>query len=90
MSASFTADAGEMEVLQEELEHFSRDLAYYSRHYEELLMQYPGKWVAIYGERVVGTGEDRGTLAQGLRKRGIPPEHSLFGNPSAEQETCII
>lgn len=90
MNASFTVDAGEMEVLQEELEHFSRDLAYYSRHYEELLAQYPGKWIAIFGETVVGFAEERGTLVQDLRKRGIPPEHSLFGNPSAEQETWII
>jgi hypothetical protein len=90
MSAPFTVNAGEMEVLQEELEHFSRDLAYYSRRYEELLAQYPGKWIAIFGETVVGFGDERGTLVQDLRKRGIPPEHSLFGNPSAEQETWII
>ena len=90
MSAPYSIEPAEMEVLQEELAHFTRDLAYYSHHYDELLVQYPGKWIAIYGETVVGSGEERGALVQELRNRGIPPEHSLFGNPSAEQETWII
>ena len=90
MRATFTVDADEMIALQEELAHFTRDLAYYSRYYEELLAQYPGRWVAIYGETVVGSAEDRASLMQDLRNRDIPVEHTLFGNPSAEQETWIV
>ena len=46
--------------------------AYYETHYEELLEQYPGKWVAIYNQKVVGTDSDGRQLLISLKKEGFP------------------
>jgi hypothetical protein len=90
MPSPITIDADEMAEIQAELAHFSVDLAYYSAHYEELLSRYPGLWIAIFGQTVVGTGTDRERLVQDLRAQEILPERALIVNPSAEQETLIV
>ena len=90
MSTSNTINASEMADIQRDLAHFSRDLSYYSAHYDELLAQYPGKWVAIYGESVIDAAGDHAALVRDLRARGIPPERTLISNPSAEQETWVL
>ena len=72
------------------LEQYERDLKYYYAHYDELLAQHPEEWVVIYGERLVGTGEDLPELLDILRDQGIPPERSVVKNPSSEQEIWIL
>lgn len=37
---------------------FGRDSEWLSRHYGELQMRYPNKYVAVLGERIVGVGDD--------------------------------
>jgi len=37
---------------------FERDSEWLSRHYKELQMRYPNKYVAVLDEHIVGVGDD--------------------------------
>lgn len=90
MSISLAIGVSQMANIQKDLAHFNQDLSYYSLHYDELLAQYPEKWVAIYGEIVIDAAVQREALVRELRARGIPPEHTLISNPTAEQEAWVL
>ena len=72
------------------LEDFQRDIDYYRAHYEELLGRYPDKWVAIFGQTVVGAGPELEPLLNNLQAKGIPPERVVVKHPSSEQGVWIL
>lgn len=61
--------------VQRNLEHFNRDLDYFANRHEELLRQYPERWVAIYRGQVVDTADDINRLTRRLREKGLDPGH---------------
>lgn len=42
----------------EDHRRFNHDTEYYKVRHEELVKSYPDQWVAIFDQRVVGTGLD--------------------------------
>ncbi len=75
---------------QAELERFKRDIDYYVSHQEELLGQYPDKWIAIFDQQVVGSATDFEQLLKDLSERGIPAERILVEHLSDEEELFIL
>ncbi|MGQ9597672.1 MAG: hypothetical protein ACUVQY_08590 [Thermoproteota archaeon] len=50
-----------MEVLSWQVDEdirFERDLEWLSRHYRDIRVDYPSKYVAVLDERVMGVGDD--------------------------------
>jgi len=56
-----------------ELERYRIDTSYLEEHRAELLSRYPGRWVAIYNQEVVGADKDPRRLIRQLERKGIPP-----------------
>ncbi len=79
-----------MSDIQIELTRFKKDTAYYVAHQEELLDQYPERWVAIYNERVVGSSPDAEQLFEDLEKKGVPIERALFKHLTRKEELLIL
>ncbi len=73
-----------------DLARFKRDAAYYEAHYQDLLARYPGQWIAIYNQAVVGTAEKFDDLLIALRQRGVPPEHALVERLSCDDDVLIL
>lgn len=79
-----------MKAQQRELERFRRDTAYYERHREELLEQYPEQWVAIFKEQVVGAAPEFDQLLDRLQGRGIPVGQALVEHLTRKDELLIL
>ena len=75
---------------QAELDRFKRDIDYYVSHQEELLGQYPDKWIAIFDQQVVGSATDFEQLLKDLSEHGIPAERILVEHLSDEKELFIL
>ena len=75
--------------VQRELERFTQDMLYFDAHREELLRQYPERWVAIYNKQVVGAAKDITRLVRQLEREGIPPGH-VFREYLTEEEVDLI
>jgi len=54
-----------------ELDRFQDDMAYFDRHREEILKQYPEKWVAIHKHEVVGAAKALPRLVAQLERKGL-------------------
>jgi hypothetical protein len=50
-----------------------QDVLFFEAHHEELLQQYPEKWIAILGQKVIASADDEFGLIPRLREYGIPP-----------------
>jgi len=74
---------------QQDLERFTEDMLYFDQHRQELLQQYPERWVAIYNQHVVGAAKDLKRLIQQLERKGIPPSQ-VFREYLTEQEDLLI
>jgi hypothetical protein len=72
------------------LAQFEREVRFFLAHEQELLRTHPDKWVAVYGERVVGASLDRDRLLADLRARGIPPEHAFIQRLVTGDEVLIV
>ena len=55
----------------------SRDVEFYEAHYQELLAEYRGRWIAILDQQVVGADDDAFELVAELRAGGIPADRVL-------------
>ncbi len=56
--------------VQQEIERFTQDMLYFDQHRQELLQQYPERWVAICNQQVVGAIEKPKTAHQATRAQG--------------------
>ena len=55
-------EMGGTERIAEKLKQFTRDKEFVSKHWEELLRQYPDKWIAVLRGRVIAFADDLKTL----------------------------
>jgi hypothetical protein len=79
----------ELERVQQDLDRFTRDMLYFDQHREELLQQYPERWVAVYNQQVVGAAKDPKRLVRQLQRKGIPPGQ-VFREYLTEEEVLLI
>ena len=76
--------------VQQELAQFRREIEYYEAHQDELLQQYPEKWVAIFHQTVAGANPDFEQLLTELDERGVPSEHALIRHVTAKDDLLIL
>ncbi len=76
--------------VQQELERFTADAQYFDRHRQELLAQYPERWVAVYQQEVVGAARDLKRLIAQLERKGIPPAQAYRAFLTEREETLIL
>ncbi len=74
---------------QQELARFTADMAYVDQHRQELLRQYPDRWVAVYNEHVVGAAKDLKKLIKHLERKGITPGH-VYREYLTDKEDLLI
>ena len=53
-------------------ERFRADALYFDAHRGELLARYPGQWVAVFRETVVGVAREHRELLAHLSGSGVP------------------
>lgn len=78
------------EFVQQELEQYRNDAEYLEAHREELLEQYPERWVAIYNQQVVGVAKDAKGLKKQLERKGIPPGRVFREYLTHKEELLIL
>ncbi|MGI8550919.1 MAG: DUF5678 domain-containing protein [Dehalococcoidia bacterium] len=61
------------EEVQQDLERFTADMAYFDDHRDDLLRRYPEQWVAVYNQLVVGANRQAEQLIMELKRQGIRP-----------------
>ena len=77
-------------MVQEELERFRDDALYVDQHREELIQQFPERWVAVYHHQVVADDRDPGELIKKLRKKGIDPGQAYRAHLSNKDDLLIL
>ena len=72
------------------LRRFQQDADYFEDHYEELLAQYAGQWIAIYQQQVVGAAVELADLLAALTERGIPVGQTLVEFVADQEELLVV
>jgi hypothetical protein len=78
------------QFVQQELEQYRSDAQYFNEHREELLAQYPERWVAIYNQQVVGVAKDPKRLKSQLERKGIPASRVYREYLTKNEELFIL
>jgi hypothetical protein len=76
--------------VQQELDQFSADMAYFDGHRSELLAQHPDRWVAIYQQQVVGSAKQLPQLLAKLERKGIPKGSAFVDYVTAKDDLLIL
>jgi len=76
--------------VQQELERFRADVAYFDEHRRELSEQHPQRWVAIYNQKVVGAAKDLERLIKQLERKGIPRGRAFVDYASEREDLLIL
>ncbi len=76
--------------VQRELERFTSDAQYFDQHRQELMRQYPDRWVAIYDQEVVGAARDLKRLIAQLERKGIPRGRAFVDHASEREDLLIL
>jgi len=76
--------------VQQELAQYRSDAQYFNEHREELLAQYPERWVAIYQQQVVGVAKDPKRLKSQLERKGIKPSRVYREYLTKKEELLIL
>ena len=79
-----------MQEKQAELRRFHRDVDYYQAHQEELLKQYPGQWVAIFNEQVVGADPDYDRVLDQVQAKRISVGRVFIERLTTKDELLIL
>ena len=74
--------------VEQELDRFQDDMVYFDRHRQEILKQYPEKWVAIYNHKVVGVAKALPRLIAQLERKGV--RGKAFVDYVTEHEDLLI
>ncbi len=72
------------------LRRFQQDADYFEDHFEELLAQYAGQWIAIYQQQVVGAAVELADLLAALTERGIPAGQALVEFVAGQEELLVV
>jgi hypothetical protein len=76
--------------IQHEIERYRADALYFEENREELVRQYPDRWIAIYGQRVVGTAKRLPVLVKQLERRGFPRGRVYIERASTKDDMLIL
>ena len=76
--------------VQQELDRSRADALYLEEHREELLEQYPERWVAIHNRRVVGAAKDPRRLVKQLERKGILPGDTYWQYLTDKDQLLIL
>ena len=66
------------------------DVAFFESHYDELLADYNGQWIAILGEQVVCTADDAFALIVKLKAKGLGARGAIRRHMTTEAELMIL
>jgi hypothetical protein len=76
--------------VQRDLERYREDALYFEAHREQLLVEHPEQWVAIYRNQVVGSAEELPELLSRLDEQGIPRGRSFIEYVSSKDDILIL
>lgn len=71
-------------------EEHLQDVRFLEKNYDALMAQYPEKWIAIKGKRVVAAADDDLDLAYILRASGLGRQVSLIRHMTTEDVILIL
>ena len=71
-------------------EEHLQDVRFLENNYDTLMAQYPEKWIAIKGKRVVAVADDDMDLAYILRASGLGGQVSLIRHMTNEDVILIL
>lgn len=57
------------EMFMQKIKKFGEDTKWLDRHYDELKIEYPDEWVAVFKKNVVGHDRDLHELMEELEKK---------------------
>jgi hypothetical protein len=80
---------GEQQV-QQDMERYRADAAYFDAHRAEFLQRYLEQWVAVYNQEVVGTAKDIKRLVKQLERKGIQPGRTYREYVTDKEELLIL
>ena len=67
-----------------------KDVKFLEYNYNDLMIQYPEKWIAIKSQRVVAVADDDMDLAYILRANGLGRQVSLIRHMTIEDVILIL
>ena len=67
-----------------------QDVLFLESHWDELLEQYPDKWIAILDKKVVASADDRLGLNPQLRAKGLQSSGALIREMETERKPWIL
>ncbi|MCX6022465.1 MAG: DUF5678 domain-containing protein [Chloroflexi bacterium] len=73
-----------------DLERFRDDALYLDKHRQELLDQYPERWVAVYEHQIVAVAKDMQKLVEKVKQKGLSPGHVYRAFLSAKDDVLIL
>ena len=76
--------------IQEDMERYRADAAYFDAHRAEFLRRYPDQWVAVYNQDVVGAAKDIKRLVRQLERKGIRPGRAYTEYLTEKDELLIL
>ncbi len=77
-------------MVQQELKRYHNDALYFEENRQELIKQYPERWIAVYNKQVVGTAKDPKRLLAQLKRKGIPPSEVFRGHLTTKEDLLIL
>lgn len=86
---SFTRVPYTEEQKRRDEEHL-QDVKFLEKNYEDLMAQYPEKWIAIKSQRVLAVSDDDIDLAYILRASGLGGQVSLIRHMTTEDVILIL
>ena len=72
--------------ISRELGIFSKDARWFNNHEGDITREYPDMFVAVYRERVVGSGEDMNQLVKNLHSLGYTTSNIYVGVTYAKKD----
>jgi hypothetical protein len=67
-----------------------QDVLFLEAHWDELLEQYPDKWIAIWDKKVVASAEDESGLTPQLRAKGLQRVGVLIQEMETDPKPWIL
>ena len=71
-------------------EEHRKDVKFLETNYDDLMLQFPEKWIAIKSQRVVAVADDHLDLAHILRSSGLGRHVSLMEHMTGEDVIWVL
>ena len=79
-----------MMAMDQGAQRFQNDAFYVRDRWEELLQQFPDRWIAVYGQKVVTTARTHKELVAKLRRKGVPPAEAYTKFLATDEPFLIV